>query len=374
MQVESDDVDREDVGQEGQAALHMEEEDVEEPVVEKEEKEPKKKATPRKSFDPVVSEDVGNGRSKRERKPVVVYNPVIPGPVRSSGADNIASGSGVTLGDYDYFVASLEKKKGDDEVVKALHNLLFNSVGKKLETKKHLRQFSGFPEDAKIEEKRGKVLQAKTKWTVALLKDALGMFGLEKGGTREELAGRLVDYLAKPEAIKSGKPVSGAKRKRSSTKGKKAKKSKGPKKPPTAFILFGNSVRDEIRQKNPDASFGEIGKLIGQAWNDASDDVKQVRLYYTAPKIVADMVEFRNGRIRPLRGEEEQVVRVMLNKIVNRATNHHRLPLVAVPAVLLAFRIRRALTMKRKRERNLLPHQPPLPTMMKKKREAPLLP
>jgi hypothetical protein len=86
------------------------------------------------------------------------------------------------------------------------------------------------------------------------------------------------------------------------------------------------------------------------------------------------MVEFRNGRIRPLRGEEAQVARVMLNKIVNRATNHHRLPLVAVLAVLLAFRIRRALMMKRKRKRNLLPHQPPLPTMMKKKREAPLLP
>merc|ERR1712098_1026755 len=48
----------------------------------------------------------------------------------------------------------------------------------------------------------------------------------------------------------------------------------GPKRPSTAFFIFANEVRDEIREENPDASIGEIGKILGQQWNSLDEDRK----------------------------------------------------------------------------------------------------
>jgi hypothetical protein len=236
---------------------------------------PKRPKQERKPAAAAEATPVSLDRSKRERKSVTPYNAAKDTPTKSASV-GIEAGAGITLGEYAFFTASLEKLKGDDDIVKSLHSLLFNSVGKKLETKKHLRAFSGFPKGQSTDDKRTKLLENKKKWTVSLLKDCLGLFGLEKSGSREELVDRLIGYLAEPEELKKSGSASAGKRKRASSGGKKtAKKAKGPKKSPSAFILFGQSVREDIKKKNPDASFGDIGKLIGQAWNDAKESVKE---------------------------------------------------------------------------------------------------
>ncbi|KAL2914143.1 Non-histone chromosomal protein 6 [Polyrhizophydium stewartii] len=66
--------------------------------------------------------------------------------------------------------------------------------------------------------------------------------------------------------------------------GKVAKKSEGktrkdpdaPKKPLSAFMIFSKENRPRIKEENPDASFGEIGKLLGAAWRELSEKEKQV--------------------------------------------------------------------------------------------------
>ncbi|GAA5825678.1 hypothetical protein JCM10212_002149 [Sporobolomyces blumeae] len=54
------------------------------------------------------------------------------------------------------------------------------------------------------------------------------------------------------------------------TKATKAKKDpNAPKRPLSAYMHFSQAKRAEVKEENPDVSFGEIGKLLGQKWKDA---------------------------------------------------------------------------------------------------------
>merc|ERR1712096_79942 len=57
--------------------------------------------------------------------------------------------------------------------------------------------------------------------------------------------------------------------------GKKPKDKNAPKRSSTAFFIFANEVRDEIREENPNASIGEIGKILGQEWGALDEDRKE---------------------------------------------------------------------------------------------------
>jgi len=57
--------------------------------------------------------------------------------------------------------------------------------------------------------------------------------------------------------------------------GKKPKDKTAPKRPLTAFFVFANTIRDSVRQNNPEASIGEIGKILGQEWNSLDESAKQ---------------------------------------------------------------------------------------------------
>jgi hypothetical protein len=63
-------------------------------------------------------------------------------------------------------------------------------------------------------------------------------------------------------------PVSG--------KAKKVKDPNAPKKGMSAFMLFSNDQRNKIKTENPDLSFGEIGRKVGEAWKGLNDKQKQV--------------------------------------------------------------------------------------------------
>merc|ERR1711964_20897 len=56
---------------------------------------------------------------------------------------------------------------------------------------------------------------------------------------------------------------------------KKPKDKNAPKRPTTAFFIFANEIRPEIREENPEASIGEIGKKLGQLWGDLSESQKE---------------------------------------------------------------------------------------------------
>eukprot|EP00494_Astrolonche_serrata_P023386 UN23644 len=47
-----------------------------------------------------------------------------------------------------------------------------------------------------------------------------------------------------------------------------------PKRVSSSYFLFANDNRDAIMKKNPDASMVEIGKMLGEAWKNASGTVR----------------------------------------------------------------------------------------------------
>jgi len=50
------------------------------------------------------------------------------------------------------------------------------------------------------------------------------------------------------------------------------------KRPCTAFIFFGNAVRDEIRKAQPELDMPNVSKVIGKRWNALNDKKRQVYL------------------------------------------------------------------------------------------------
>lgn len=61
---------------------------------------------------------------------------------------------------------------------------------------------------------------------------------------------------------------------------KKARKSKKDKpkqkRAPTAFILFSNAQRPEVKAKWPNVTFSEYGKIIGEMWAGLGPEAKRV--------------------------------------------------------------------------------------------------
>ncbi|KAJ3138170.1 Non-histone chromosomal protein 6 [Physocladia obscura] len=70
-------------------------------------------------------------------------------------------------------------------------------------------------------------------------------------------------------------PARKAKATRAVPKARAKKDKDAPKKALSAYLLFANANRARIRADNPDASFGEIGKILGAEWKDISETDKQ---------------------------------------------------------------------------------------------------
>ncbi|KAI8969286.1 high mobility group box domain-containing protein, partial [Mycotypha africana] len=59
-------------------------------------------------------------------------------------------------------------------------------------------------------------------------------------------------------------------------KKKRSKKDpNAPKRGLSAYMFFSQEKRAEVKADNPDASFGQIGKLLGEKWKSMSDEDKK---------------------------------------------------------------------------------------------------
>ena len=57
-------------------------------------------------------------------------------------------------------------------------------------------------------------------------------------------------------------------------KGKKEKDENKPKRAKTGYIFFCQDKRNEVKKKNPNASFGEIGSALGKMWRELGEKEK----------------------------------------------------------------------------------------------------
>jgi len=194
-------------------------------------------------------------------------------------------GTGTPLGEIATIAKGISSLKGDDEVTKHLHQILFKKPGTENNRKKNIRLFNGFDE-SEVAAKKAKFNE---KWKIETLKKLCEVLGLEKSGTKTELVDRVVEFLTSPsgDAVKEApepkkKSASSGSKKRKSAGGgekstKKAKKEKKEHKPrPTSgYIVFSNSVRDSVQKKNPDMKITEISKEIGVMWAELTDAQKE---------------------------------------------------------------------------------------------------
>nr|CAI5824446.1 unnamed protein product [Callosobruchus analis] len=145
---------------------------------------------------------------KRERKNVQRFKEELP--PKSEAKIEFAEGKGTALGDIPRIDASISRFKNDD--LKPLHRLLFKVNGKSTLVKKNIRKFNGFNFDKESEEYQKKIGSAQ-KLDTKQLKSICEMLDLQKSGTKDDIANRIVEFLLEPKD--SGKPVDGGRPKRS---------------------------------------------------------------------------------------------------------------------------------------------------------------
>ena len=71
-------------------------------------------------------------------------------------------------------------------------------------------------------------------------------------------------------------------------KERKKKDPNAPKRPMSAYFLFMNSARPGVRKENPDASIGEVAKIMGKMWGEIEPEEKakfdKVKLVYKSQR------------------------------------------------------------------------------------------
>merc|ERR1712020_324495 len=55
---------------------------------------------------------------------------------------------------------------------------------------------------------------------------------------------------------------------------RKKKDPNAPKRPMSAYFLFMNATRPTVRKENPDASIGEVAKILGKMWGEIEPEDK----------------------------------------------------------------------------------------------------
>jgi len=53
--------------------------------------------------------------------------------------------------------------------------------------------------------------------------------------------------------------------------GKKKKDPNAPKRGLSAYMFYANDNRDRVRAENPNISFGQVGKHLGEEWKSLTD-------------------------------------------------------------------------------------------------------
>uniref|UniRef100_A0A3B3I1R2 TOX high mobility group box family member 4 a n=1 Tax=Oryzias latipes TaxID=8090 RepID=A0A3B3I1R2_ORYLA len=90
---------------------------------------------------------------------------------------------------------------------------------------------------------------------------------------------------AQPAAARrsGGKPAAVAPAPETTTakKGRKKKDPNEPQKPVSAYALFFRDTQAAIKGQNPNASFGEVSKIVASMWDSLAEDQKQVNICKT---------------------------------------------------------------------------------------------
>lgn len=95
-------------------------------------------------------------------------------------------------------------------------------------------------------------------------------------------------------------------------KGKKEKDENKPKRAKTGYIFFCQDKRKEVKKKNPDATFGEIGSALGKMWRELGE--KEKAKYLKKNEDDKKRYEQEMTNYQPPKKEEEEEEEVEVKK------------------------------------------------------------
>jgi len=86
-----------------------------------------------------------------------------------------------------------------------------------------------------------------------------------------------IRYQKEAAQYKEDHPESSDEEEKPAKKKRKKKDPNAPKKPCSAFFHFSKKMRPRIKDENPEATFGQLGKIIGEQWSKLGADERKVQ-------------------------------------------------------------------------------------------------
>jgi len=84
------------------------------------------------------------------------------------------------------------------------------------------------------------------------------------------------EKTTKSRSAASKETSSRSKKEKEPAKSRRAKKDpNAPKKNLSAYMFFSQDWRERVKTENPDASFGELGKILGAKWKEITEAEKK---------------------------------------------------------------------------------------------------
>eukprot|EP00027_Filamoeba_sp_ATCC50430_P009890 CAMPEP_0168560530 /NCGR_PEP_ID=MMETSP0413-20121227/11109_1 /TAXON_ID=136452 /ORGANISM="Filamoeba nolandi, Strain NC-AS-23-1" /LENGTH=310 /DNA_ID=CAMNT_0008591837 /DNA_START=23 /DNA_END=955 /DNA_ORIENTATION=- len=209
----------------------------------------------------------------------------------------IKKGKGKKLEDIENVASKIKNRPKSDDVLQSVHSICVGGrVSKKTDIKGHLNQFSGVVYDDDFTRKQ---LEARIdRFHLRVIREVLAFFGQDPDGEREELVGRLTDFLEKPSASDKSYRVGGRKRSRSESRersrspssSKSPKRSKSssskspsrkkrakkdpnaPKRPLSSYMYFCKDKRDDLDRG---MKVTEQAQELARMWKKVSTSEKK---------------------------------------------------------------------------------------------------
>ncbi|KAL9243050.1 hypothetical protein vseg_016987 [Gypsophila vaccaria] len=140
----------------------------------------------------------------------------------------------------------------------------------------HLNRIRNFAEDESDEEDEDFVVEKDDEGSPTDDSGEDDNDGSDSGGEKERPAKREKKEPSSSKGSSSKKPSKDGDDDGSKKKKPKPKKDpNAPKKAISAFILFSNTERENIKKENPGIGFTEVGKLLGEKWRSMSAEEKE---------------------------------------------------------------------------------------------------
>jgi hypothetical protein len=101
---------------------------------------------------------------------------------------------------------------------------------------------------------------------------SLGVISLDPSLSDSPIPSSAPSFSTPPTLVRRGGAVGGGK------KGKRRKDPNEPQKPVSAYALFFRDTQAAIKGQNPNATFGEVSKIVASMWESLGDEQKQVNI------------------------------------------------------------------------------------------------